>query len=208
MRIQVSKVSPSCISGKITDEIQDISWSFFGIYGPPYVEQKEDFWRKLSMDILGCNQEWICFGDLNVIKSQDEKYAEKHNIRAGVGMAAIQIGILKRMFVIYFVDEDGQEVAYQLVNPIIIESSVKKAALQGGEGCLSVDNPHYGLVHRSYHIKLKAYDALIGQDVEIDAKGYEAIVLQHEYDHLNGTFYYDRIDKNSPENPYPGEQII
>ena len=143
-----------------------------------------------------------------LIKSQDEKYAEKHNIRAGVGMAAIQIGILKRMFVIYFIDEDGQEVAYQLVNPTIIESSVKKAALQGGEGCLSVDNPHYGLVHRSYRIKLKAYDALIGQDVEIDAKGYEAIVLQHEYDHLNGTFYYDRIDKNSPENPYPGEQII
>lgn len=141
-------------------------------------------------------------------KSQDEEYAKKHNIRPGVGMAAIQIGLLKRMFVIYFIDEEEREVAYQLVNPQIIESSVKKAALQGGEGCLSVDNPHQGLVHRSYKIKLKAFDALQNKEIEINAKGYEAIVLQHEYDHLNGMFFYDRIDINNPDRPYPGEEII
>ena len=141
-------------------------------------------------------------------KSQDEEYAKRHHIRAGVGMAAIQIGLLKRMFVIYFIDEEGKEVAYQLVNPQIVESSVKKAALQGGEGCLSVDNQHDGLVHRSYKIRIKAYDALVGQDIEISAKGYEAIVLQHEYDHLNGMFFYDRIDKMHPDQPYPGEELI
>lgn len=141
-------------------------------------------------------------------KSQDEEYAKKHNIRPGVGLAAIQIGLLKRMFVIYFIDEEEREVAYQLVNPQIIESSVKKAALQGGEGCLSVDNPHQGLVHRSYKIKLKAFDALQNKEIEINAKGYEAIVLQHEYDHLNGMFFYDRIDINNPDRPYPGEEII
>lgn len=141
-------------------------------------------------------------------KSQDEEYAEKHHIRAGVGMAAIQIGILKRMFVIYFKNEEDNEIAYQLVNPQIVESSVRKCALQGGEGCLSVDNPHQGLVHRSYKIKLKAFDALQNKDIEINAKGYEAIVLQHEYDHLNGMFFYDRIDKNNPDRPYPGEEII
>ena len=58
-------------------------------------------------------------------KSQDEDYAKKHNIRAGVGMAAIQIGQLKRMFVIYYEKED-QVVQYQLVNPVIIESSTDK----------------------------------------------------------------------------------
>lgn len=142
-------------------------------------------------------------------KSQDEEYAERHNIKPGVGLAAIQISLLKRMFVIYFIDEEtGKEIAYQLVNPVIVESSVKKCALQAGEGCLSVDKPHQGLVHRYYKIKMKAYDALQGKDIEINAKGYEAIVLQHEYDHLNGTFFYDHIDSMRPDAPYPGEEII
>ena len=92
--------------------------------------------------------------------SQDEEYAKKHNIRAGVGMAAIQIGILKRMFVIYYKVGEDEVVQYQLVNPRIIETSVKKCALEHGEGCLSVDKDHPGLVHRHYKIKLEAFDAL------------------------------------------------
>ena len=140
-------------------------------------------------------------------KSQDDEYAKKHNIRAGVGMAAIQLGILKRMFVIYFQTEEG-EVAYQLVNPRITETSIKKCALEAGEGCLSVDVDHPGLVHRNYKIKLEAYDALKGEDVKITATGYEAIVLQHEYDHLNGMFYYDHIDAKAPDKPLFGEEIL
>ena len=141
-------------------------------------------------------------------RSQDEEYAEKHHIKAGVGLAAIQINILTRMFVIYCQEEDGTEIAYQLVNPQIIESSVKKCALQGGEGCLSVDKEHLGLVHRAYKIKMKAYDALQEKDIVIDAVGFQAVVLQHEYDHLNGMFFYDHIDRNNPDKPYPGEEII
>ena len=141
-------------------------------------------------------------------RSQDEEYAEKHHIKAGVGLAAIQINLLKRMFVIYYQEEDGTEVAYQLVNPQIIESSVKKCALQGGEGCLSVDKEHLGLVHRAYKIKMKAYDALQNKDIVIDAVGFQAVVLQHEYDHLNGMFFYDHIDSMNPDRQYPGEEII
>ncbi len=140
-------------------------------------------------------------------KSQDEEYAERHDIRPGVGLAAIQISLLKRMFVIYYESEDGI-VQYELVNPVIIESSMKKCALAGGEGCLSVDNPHDGYVHRAYKIKMKAYDALQDKDILIEAEGYDAVVLQHEYDHLNGTFFYDHIDKMSPNRALPGEEII
>ena len=140
-------------------------------------------------------------------KSQDEEYAKKHNIREGVGLAAIQIGLLKRMFVVYFEHED-ELVQYQLVNPRIIESSLKKCALEHGEGCLSVDDDHHGLVHRSYRIKLEAYDALSGQNVLIDAKGFKAIVLQHEYDHLNGMFFYDHIDSKNPDKQLFNEEII
>ena len=140
-------------------------------------------------------------------RSQDEEYAKKHNIQAGVGMAAIQVGILKRMFVIYYPVQD-EIVQYQLVNPQIIETSVKKCALEAGEGCLSVPDHHEGLVHRYYKIKMRAYDALRDEDIIISAMGYDAIVLQHEYDHLEGKFYYDRINPTRPMEKMPGEEII
>lgn len=139
--------------------------------------------------------------------SQDEEYAKKNNIQPGVGMAAIQIGLLKRMFVIYY-EREGETVQYQIVNPRIIETSVKKCALEAGEGCLSVPKQHQGLVHRYYKIKMQAYEALTDQNVIITAYGYDAIVLQHEYDHLDGLFYYDRININNPDRPMPGEEII
>ena len=139
--------------------------------------------------------------------SQDEEYAAKHNIRAGVGIAAIQIGLLKRMFCIYYETDDGI-VQYQLVNPKIIEYSVKKCALANGEGCLSVDGEHPGLSHRYYKIKMAAFDALTNQDIIITARGFDAVVLQHEYDHLDGKFFYDRIDKNNPNQQLANEELI
>lgn len=141
-------------------------------------------------------------------KSQDDDYAKKHNIRAGVGMAAIQVGVLKRMFVIYYTGANDVIVQYQLVNPRIIEESIRKCALENGEGCLSVDNDHKGLVHRNYKITMTAYDALSDRNITITARGYDAIVLQHEYDHLNGLFYYDRIDINNPDRRLMNEEII
>lgn len=143
-----------------------------------------------------------------LIKSQDEDYAQKHNVRAGVGIAAIQIGILKRMFAIYYKKDENEIVQYQLVNPRIIETSVKKCALEKGEGCLSVDKDHPGLVHRYYKIKIEAFDALTNKDVVITASGYDAIVLQHEYDHLDGVFYYDHINQKNLNGVLPNEEII
>lgn len=141
-------------------------------------------------------------------KSQDENYAKRHNIRAGVGLAAIQIGLLKRMFVIYYPKSETEFVEYQLVNPVIVEESLKSCALEGGEGCLSVEEDHQGLVHRHYKIVMKAFDALQNKDIVITARGYDAVVLQHEYDHLNGLFFYDHIDKNNPNKQLGGEELI
>ena len=142
-----------------------------------------------------------------LIKSQDEEYAQKHNIRAGVGMAAIQAGFPKRMFVIYY-DKGDRIVQYKLVNPKIIETSIKKCALKDGEGCLSVDKDHNGLVHRYYKIVLKAYDDLQKKEVTITASGYDAIVLQHEYDHLSGILFYDHIVYDAPYVQLPNEELI
>lgn len=142
-----------------------------------------------------------------LVKSQDEEYAQKHNIRPGVGLAAIQVGELKRMFVIYY-NAGDHIVQYKLVNPKIVETSVRKCAIRGGEGCLSVDVDHEGLVHRYYKIKMVAYDVLQEKNIEIVATGYDAVVLQHEYDHLNGVLYYDHIVYDAPDVELPNEEII
>ena len=90
----------------------------------------------------------------------------------------------------------------------IIEYSFRKCALKDGEGCLSVDQEHQGLSHRYYKIKMAAFDALTNQDVVITARGFDAVVLQHEYDHLDGLFFYDRIDKNNPDKQLLNEELI
>lgn len=140
--------------------------------------------------------------------SQNEEYRKTHKIREGVGLAAVQVGHLKRMFVIYSPKEEGQVIQYQLVNPKIVETSVKKCALKNGEGCLSVDKEYSGYSHRYYKICMRAFDALQNKDIEIEASGYDAVVLQHEYDHLNGVFFYDRIDKARPLEQLSNEELI
>lgn len=129
--------------------------------------------------------------------SQDEEYAKKNNVRSGVGLAAPQIGLTKRLFAVYV--PIGSEIhQYALVNPIIKRTSVKKCYLAGGEGCLSVPKDHEGYVYRYNKVVMEAYDILTEKEIVITAYGYLAIVLQHEYDHLDGILYYDRIDKRDP----------
>ena len=129
--------------------------------------------------------------------SQDDEYAKKHNIRSGVGLAAPQVGVNKKMLVVYY-EIDKRIIQHVLVNPKIIASSIKLCYLNAGEGCLSVDKDHDGYVYRPNKVTIKAYDALKDKEVTIVARGYEAIVLQHEIDHLNGILYYDHIDKQNP----------
>lgn len=143
-----------------------------------------------------------------LIKSQDPEYAEKHNVRSGVGLAAPQIGVNKRMFAVYYAVDENTIIQYALINPKIIQNSIKKVAIASGEGCLSVDEDHKGYVYRYDKIVMKAYDALQDKEITITARGYDAIVLQHEYDHLDGILYYDRIDKNNPDKEIPNSYLI
>lgn len=146
-----------------------------------------------------------------LLLTQDEDYRKKHpNVREGVGLAAPQVGHNLRMIVISYAtgDEKNPRVQYQLVNPRIVVNSIKKCYLSGGEGCLSVDGEHRGKVYRDYKIVVKAYEAGLGQDIEITARGYDAIVLQHEIDHLDGILFYDRIDKKDPFKEIPGSVEI
>lgn len=134
--------------------------------------------------------------------SRDEELAEKYNLQAANGIAAVQTGALKQMFVVVVEEEmkDGsiKETEYALINPRIVSHSEKQVALSYGEGCLSVRDVHEGLVPRALRISVKAYDYLKQEDVVIKAKDILSIVLQHEMDHLNGILFYDHINKNNP----------
>ncbi len=125
--------------------------------------------------------------------------AEKENLRPAVGIAAIQIGIPKKMIAVVIKDGDGEIVyEYALINPKIISNSVEEAYLGAGEGCLSVEGEHEGYVYRSRRIKVRAFDYLQNKEVIIKASDYLAIVLQHEIDHFSGILFYERIDKKNP----------
>lgn len=136
--------------------------------------------------------------------SRVEEIAEKYNLQAANGIAAIQTGVAKQMFVVVVEDEDKDgnlfETEYALINPKIIAHSEKQVALSYGEGCLSVRDVHEGIVPRALRVTMKAYDYIRQEEVTIKAKDILAIVLQHEYDHLNGILFYDHINKNNPWN--------
>lgn len=140
--------------------------------------------------------------------SQDDELAEKENLRPAVGIAAVQIGVLKQMIAVVVGDEEGYPMEFCLVNPRIVSHSVQNAYLKGGEGCLSVEEEHEGLVYRHARITVKAYDALQDKDVVIKASGYLAIVLQHEIDHFSGTLFYDHINKKDPWKEDPEAIVI
>lgn len=129
--------------------------------------------------------------------SQDDELSDKYNLRPGVGLAAPQLGIKKRLFAVHFEDSNGMWYSDGFANPKIISHSVEKAYLAGGEGCLSVDRNIEGYVPRYRRIRLRATN-IEGEEIEIRLRDYSAIVFQHEIDHLNGVMFYDYINDNQP----------
>ena len=141
-----------------------------------------------------------------------ESHDDENKYRAGVGIAAPQIGHSLRMFYVHVPKTENFENFEEfLINPEIIGHSEKWAALEDGEGCLSIDfddERTEGLVHRYYKIIIKGYSYLKNKEVTITKTGYHAIVLQHEYDHLNGKLFIDRIDRKKPWAKKENEVLI
>lgn len=132
-----------------------------------------------------------------VINSQNPEIAEKYGLRPGIGLAAPQINVSKRMIAVHLKDENDELYSYALFNPKIISHSIKKSYLTTGEGCLSVDRAVPGYVPRYSKIKVKG-TTLEGEEVIVKLKGLPAICFQHEIDHLNGVMFYDHINEENP----------
>ena len=129
--------------------------------------------------------------------SQDAETAEKYDLRPGMGLAAVQLGILKRYFVVVHEYTPGKFNNYILINPKIISNSLEKIYVDNGEGCLSVNRETVGIVPRYARVTLEAYD-INGNKFIVRGREELAIAFQHEMDHLNGIIFTDKIDKKNP----------
>lgn len=131
-----------------------------------------------------------------LVNSQIEEKAEEYDLRPGMGMAAIQIGIPKRYIVIVQEVEEGFD-SYIVINPKIISNSEEIIYVEDGEGCLSVNRECEGIVPRYARVTVQGYD-IDGNKIKIRAREELAIAFQHEIDHLNGILFVDKIDSKNP----------
>jgi len=133
--------------------------------------------------------------------SQIEEYSEKYNLRPGMGLAFIQLGIPKRIFVICNEVEEGKFEKYVMINPKVISHSEELIYVEEGEGCLSVNRPVEGIVPRYARLKVEAQDET-GDVYTYRLREDLSVAFQHELDHLDGILFVDKIDK---KNPYKGK---
>lgn len=129
--------------------------------------------------------------------SQIDRLAEKYDLRPGMGMAAIQLGIAKRYLVIVHEVDEEEFDTYIICNPKIISNSEEKIYVEMGEGCLSVNRDVEGIVPRYARVTVEGYD-IDGNKIRIRAREELAIAFQHEIDHLNGILFTDYIDQKHP----------
>lgn len=145
-----------------------------------------------------------------IINSQNDELANKYGLRPGVGLAAPQINVNKKMIVILTSDEEGKIHFYPMINPKLISYSEEKTYLDCGEGCLSVDRDVKGYVHRAKRVTVDTYLYESGKinHVRLRLKNYVALVFQHEYDHLNGILFIDRINQSNPFEIVPNSTPV
>lgn len=107
----------------------------------------------------------------------------------GAGLAAPQVGVLRRIFIVY-----AENKYYECINPVIVKQSGKQS---GEEGCLSIKG-QYGVVERPMKVTVKALDRF-GKPFTVKAEGFTARAFCHEYDHLDGILYIDKAISVSKE---------
>ncbi len=129
--------------------------------------------------------EEIKSGEIKAIIAEMQKELKKAD---GIGLAAVQIGVLKQ---IILVEVEGSVHAF--LNAKIIKKSWKKIAVE--EGCLSVPGQN-GYVKRSASLKLSALDEN-GEKITLETQGLTSIIFQHEIDHTNGILFIDKLIKKT-----------
>jgi len=128
--------------------------------------------------------------DAGIRKLVDDMF-ETMYAAPGIGLAAIQVGVAKRVITMDLAKKDEPRNPRVFVNPEVVWTSDETAVYE--EGCLSIPE-HYEEVERPAQVKVKYLD-LEGKPQEIEADGLLATCLQHEIDHLNGVLFIDHLSK-------------
>ncbi len=122
------------------------------------------------------------------IRKLAEDMAETMYAAPGIGLAANQVGVLLRLFVIDIADDDEPSQLRVFINPEIVEADGEQVY---AEGCLSLPGVSEE-IKRAEHIVIRALDAQ-GQPFELSTDGLLAVAIQHENDHLNGITMIDKV---------------
>jgi len=134
----------------------------------------------------------IVVPDLNgTVHALIDQMFESMRAGKGIGLAAVQVGNLYRLFITE-VTGDSPRV---FVNPEIVETSLEQVSYE--EGCLSIPGIDADVV-RSQRVRVQAWNEK-GKPFSLDAEDLLARVVQHEYDHLNGVLFIDRLDPKKRE---------
>ena len=136
--------------------------------------------------------------------SQIEEYSKKYDLRPGMGLAAPQLGVNERFFVVCHEESENNFKNYILINPKMISHSEELIYASEGEGCLSVNRDVCGIVPRYARVTFTGYN-LDGKLVKYRAREELSIAFQHEMDHLNGILFIDHID---PLDPYKNKDYM
>ena len=137
--------------------------------------------RKLCLPIENIDGELVTLA---------ENMVETTLAAPGVGLAANQIGLPWRLFVVNIGVETDKDNLVTVVNP---EITAMEGSELGEEGCLSIPDV-ISEVNRASQVEIKGYD-LDGNEVRYEAQGYLARAFQHEMDHLNGVLFWDNLGK-------------
>jgi len=138
--------------------------------------------RKVSAPVITVDKE---------IKKLMDDMLETMYAAPGIGLAAVQVGVLKRVIVIDLSKEDEKKTPLFIVNPEIIFKSNDLVSYE--EGCLSIPN-QFAEVKRPSSCKISFLD-YNGKKKEMHAEGLLATCIQHEIDHLNGILFIDHLSK-------------
>lgn len=114
----------------------------------------------------------------------------------GVGLAAPQVGVALRIYTYSYVDDDEQPWRGEIINPVLWMTPPVPGSPdpdEESEGCLSVPGERFPL-RRSERVRVTGIN-LAGDPIEIEVDGWRARIMQHEFDHLDGVLYIDRIDE-------------
>ena len=134
----------------------------------------------------------ILVPDLNgTVHTLIEQMFESLREYKGIGLAAVQVGSLYRLFI----TEVGGDKPRVFVNPEILETSLEQASYE--EGCLSIPGVEADVL-RPQRVRVQAWNEK-GRPFTLDAEDLLARVVQHEFDHLNGVLFIDRIDPKKRE---------